>query len=190
MSKFENPGDFLANSNIFKGLQYQQNFIVHVQRPSLNFSSEVTLEELTWNAMEVSTPGISLGVTGTSINGRSIYLTQERADQDLKITFLEDASMSCRRFFEAWMQLMYNPFNKTRAYPEDYQSKNITIWSTNPSGKIEYGDVFVDIFPFEIDDINYNKSGNEITKTSVNFKFRTHILHGPQDSHSITNKIE
>ena len=189
MNDFSNPLIFISNSNLFKGLQYQQNYRVKINKPPADFPSELLTEELTWNAIEVSTPGVTLGVTGANINGRPVYYAQERADQDLQITFLEDASLSCRRFFEGWMQLMFNPFDKLREYPLFFQSDNVTISSTNPSGKIEYEDIFIDVFPFQISDINYNKSGNEITKTAVSFKFRTHILKGPQDSASITNKV-
>jgi len=189
-SDFNDPLKFIVNSNVKKGLQYQQNFIVTVNKPKLDFPSELATIELTWNAMEVSCPGISLGVNGSNINGRLMYVAGERSDQDLSITFLEDASLSCRRFFENWMRLIYDPFNKTRDYPSNYQSDHISVASTNPTGKIEFKDIFVDVFPFQISDINYNKSGNEVTKTAVSFKFRTHVLKGPKDDDSITNRIE
>ena len=180
--------NFLASSAINKGLHYQHNFIVQVDQP-LNFKHDVSQVELTWNASEVAVPGIVLGVDTLKINGRPRFFASERAEQDLKITFIEDKNMSCRRFFDEWMSIIFNPFDKGRNYPDDFKAPFIKVHTTDQNGQSSFSDTFMDVFPFDISDMNYSVSAYGISKTSVTFKFKSHILEGPTDN-NITGKVD
>lgn len=180
--------NFISIGAISKGLHYQHNFVVYFDQPA-GFTHDIKPENLTWNAIEVAVPGIVLGISDLKINGRPRYFAAERAEQDLKITFLEDKDMSCRRFFEEWMSIIYNPYDKGRNYPDDFKAHSIKIHTTNQNGISSYCDTFMDIFPFDISDMNYSTSTYGVSKTSVSFKFKAHILEGPTDNNQITTKV-
>ena len=183
---FLNPASFLAQSKLKNGLQYKHNFFVNlVTLPTaMKASPDFTLVDLQWNAIEVSVPGVSLGITTSNVAGRPRYYAHERADQDLSITFLEDSSMPARRFFEEWMKISFNPLIKTRKYPSQYQASQLNVNSMNQQGKMTYMDSFLDIFPFQIDDLDYSRSSYEMMKTKVTFKYKIHILENAQESNS------
>ncbi len=173
-----NPANFIAASKISKGLQYQHNYLVYVNLGNkLNISNEVSNStDLMWNAVEVSVPGVTMGVSGVILGGRTRYAAQERSDQDLRITFLEDSNMSARRFFDKWIALAYDPYTRIRKFPDDMKAIDIIISTFDQSGNVTYFDEFIEPFPFEINDLDYNRSNYDIVKTRVTFKYKQHLV--------------
>jgi len=181
-------GNFISNSALDKGLHYQHNFVVYIDQPK-GFKHDIDPKDLIINALEISVPGVVLGVDVLKINGRPRFFANERAEQDLKITFIEDKDFSARRFFEEWMSVIFNPFDKGRNYPDDFKAPFIKIHTTDQNGESSFADTFMDVFPYDISDSNYSVSTYGISRTSVTFKYKVHILEGPQDADSITSKV-
>ena len=175
LEEFVVPTNFIANGNVGFGLQYQHNFIVELAAPNLGIDVDGG-KTITWNAMQASVPGITLGVEGSNINGYTLYHATERADQDLQITFLEDSSMIIRSYFERWISLAFDQDTKVRKYPEDYSAQELKVRTYASDGLSTYADVFYNVFPFEINDLDFNKSSYEQVMTAVTFKFKRHLI--------------
>jgi len=189
--RFLNPANFLAHSNVKNGLQYKHNFLVTLSSlPPLLNNENVSTEDLSWNAIDVSVPGISLGIGSNQVAGRPRYFTQERQDQDLSITFLDNTNMEIRRFFEEWMALAFNPYIKLRKYPSEYQAPELNVNTMNQFGKLTYMDCFLDVFPYLIDDLDFSRNQYEIIKTKVTFKYRVHVIDSAAESNrSVQSKV-
>jgi hypothetical protein len=188
--RFLDPAGFLTKSNVNKGLPYQHNFLVTLSSLPPLLASNVSLEDLSWNALDVSVPGVNLGFTSNSVAGRPRYYAQERQDQDLSIVFLDDASMSIRRLFETWIQLAFDPYAKTRKYPSEYQAPELNINTMDQHGNLTYMDCFLDVFPYLIADLDYSRSSYELIKTRVTFKYRIHVLDNANTSNrTVQSKI-
>jgi len=188
--RFLDPANFLAQSNIKKGLQYKHNFIVSLLSLPSGINSNVSLQDLTWNALDVSVPGISLGFGSNHVAGRPRYYAQERQDQDLSITFLDESSMSIRRLFEEWIKIAFDPYIKTRKYPSQYQASELNVNTMDQFGKIQYMDSFLDIFPYLIDDLDFSRNAYDVIKTKVTFKYRIHIIGSAENENkSVQSKV-
>lgn len=175
--KIMNPASFIASSKISKGLQYKHNYIVEFHLGRLNIGHDLYSEDdMMWNAVECSIPGVAIGMAGNILGGRPRYAPGERSDQDLRITFLEDSNMSARRFFDKWIARAYNPYTKVRNYPQDFSATDCVIKTFNQAGEVTYFDQFIEPFPFEINDLDFGRSTYDIVNTQVTFKYKQHLI--------------
>jgi len=170
------PAKFISGSNFSKGLQYNHNFLVTIVPGSGKIQQTLSSDDISFNAFRISVPGVKLGFTGSIISGRNRYFAQERGDQDLSILFIDDSSMSIRRYFEKWISIAYDPYTKLRCYPDDYKASAINIFTLSQTGESKYLDQFIMPFPVAINDLNFERSNYEITRTSVTFKYQTHLV--------------
>lgn len=181
MTKRIDPNAFIANSAIKNGLQYQHNYIVDIAVPLWLRNSDCTDEYLSWNAVEVTVPGVALTVETLAIGGRPRHKVAERSDVDLIITFLDDNKMTVRRQFEKWMQYAYNPYSKIRKYPSSFSAQQLIISTTDSGGIVKCNDKFIEVFPSEISQMDLNASLYETVKTQVTFKYRIHLVELPTE---------
>lgn len=171
------PTNFISNGHVGIGLQYQHNFLIEMSYNNLDGIDIKAGDVLRWNAVQVSLPGINQGVDGSNINGFTIYHATERSDQDLQITFIEDYNMTIRSYFERWISKLYDQKTKIRRYPKEYMLPELRVHTYSSAGGIStYCDFFGDVFPFEINDLDFNKSSYDHITTTVTFKFKKHLI--------------
>lgn len=135
---------------------------------------------LEFQVIRVDCPNIGIEPgSELELNGVRRFWFKGRNDADLSVTFLETPDLVLRRFFFAWMQLAVNVSSEgaLRGYLEEYIAKEFLIFPLDQSGRGHYNDKFINIFPYDINSINYDYGrDNEIIETTVKFKYMFHYI--------------
>jgi len=156
------------------GLFRNNRFIVYFfEIPGIS-----NVEVLTFNAIQVQIPDITVETERKVINNIPFYYLKERSDADLQITFLDDNNQTIRKLFDSWIKQGYDFLNLKRGYIDDICCEKVQIRTyTDKSTLSTSYDEFTKVFPYKINDINLDKtSEGELIYTTVNFKSRLHIL--------------
>lgn len=138
--------------------------------------SSITNSDLANNVMGVQVSPISMDVGTINLNSWILNYFKERTDADLSITFLETHNLKIRNHFNEWMRLGFDFQSKRRGFFDDIKGEWIKIWALDNKGKKgEKCDYYREVFPFEVNDINFDMAQeNQIFKTEVKFKFVIH----------------
>lgn len=174
-SKFLTSKSFSSQYGLSKAHRFALQFAMgNVEKNFSALSILNPINDFVYDAIEVSVPGITMAVSGSIIDQRPRYHGTERSDQDLSITFIESADMPYRKFFSSWINMIWDPRTKTRNYPADYTADEIRVWVLDNEAKGAICDIFKDVFPFEINDLDFNVSKYDTMTTTVKFKIGLH----------------
>lgn len=167
-------------SNSINGILRSNRFRVEINPPEmlLKQNSSNIVEKLTYNVLSISCPQISMDLGNAEINTWFKYYYKGRTDSDLSISFLESSDLEIRRFFESWIRLGFDPITKIRKYIDDIsKGTSIILYPLGNNTNPEYAEIFEEIFPYEINNLEFNYSeDNSILKTEVKFKFIFHYI--------------
>lgn len=175
--QYLDPAKFITSSNIgsSNGVANKHRFAVQIPTLPTGIKFDGN-SDLTWNAISASVPGVDMAVSQSSVNQYPRFFGTERGDQDLQITFVEASDMPIRRMFERWIALIWDPYTGLRSYPDTYKVDKVLVWSLTNSGIGVAADQFIDAFPYNIADIDYDAATYDMMTTVVKFKFRVHTL--------------
>lgn len=178
--EFVNIDTFIARSFIGtskKGLLRSNRFLVELHTPKGFSPKGVGVTDLSFNAMQVGCPTISVETGGMEINSWMQWYYKTRNDSDLSITFLETPDLKVRSFFESWINYGYDNAKRKRRYIDEIVAAYFKVWPLDAMGNRSKCDVFTEVFPFEVNSLEYNVGDeNNILKTEVKFKFKLHYL--------------
>lgn len=179
------PTHFFANSFLSKasyGLLKANRFEVRisgvpveVQARHMNLMLETDTDVLKWNCLAASCPNIGVELQQTNVNARNRFLYKLRTDADISLQFLETSDLLLRRFFNDWLKLAYDPQTMGRIYPVAVKANRMEIRPLSQDGTSVAFDVFEDVYPYEINNLDYNHGSEDtLLRTEVKFKFVFH----------------
>ena len=137
-------------------------------------------QQLSLNAMGAQVSPISVDIGVVNLNSWILNYYKERTDADLSITFLDTVNLDVRSTFNEWMRLGFDFQSKRRGFFDDIKAGFIEVIPLDNKGKDgRRKDVYTEVFPFEINDLNYDMAQeNQILRTEVKFKFIVHDVIG------------
>lgn len=173
--------EFKNNSTVYDnlGIPLINRFACQLQAPQQYKSEKAGW--LDFQVLSVDCPGISITTVDSELNGVNRFYFKNRSYDGLMITFLESSELTMRNFFFQWMQsaLKIDPSTGgvVRNYLNDVVAPEFRLIPLDFSGKGRRVDIFRDVFPTKIQDINYNyASYNEIVRCTVTFNYRFHSV--------------
>ncbi len=104
-----------------------------------------------------------------------------KAHDDLNITFRLDRDFNIKRFFDGWVNSMYNPETGNVYYKNVYAGQ-IEVHQLMENGDASYGIELIDLFPTSIGQISvgWDQSGS-YSKLPVTFSFKKIKIIPPED---------
>lgn len=177
---FVSVDTFIARSFITtskRGLLRSNRFVIEFHTPKAFSPSGIKVGELMYNALAVACPNISVETGGMEINSWMQWYYKTRNDTDLSVTFLESADLKVRKFFESWINYGYDNRARKRRYIDEIVAPYFKVWPLDANGQRSTCDVFTEVFPYEVNGLEYNVSDeNNILKTEVKLKFKLHYI--------------
>jgi hypothetical protein len=131
-------------------------------------------QSLVLRCESMAMPGINLAtVDDNNIYGptRSIVEGVTYADE-AGLTFLMDKNYEIRKYFQAWIELAYNPSSWNLKYYDDYASGHIEIYQLDQNHQPVFGVKLWEAYPKNYGPIELSQANNELVKLTVNFNYR------------------
>jgi hypothetical protein len=119
-------------------------------------------------------PSKTIGVKQQRIYGPSYQrpYNAEYGGEGITMTFLLDTDMDVKGFFDAWMNIIVDPFQYFVHYADNY-TVPITIFQLDEKENVTYAITLEDAFPRSVALLDLNNSTqNQVHKLSVTFTYR------------------
>lgn len=159
-----------------RGLAKPNRFEVTFPLPAgLNNSSQVADSRIVSLFCEsANLPSKTIGVKQQKIYGPNYQrpFSSEYGGEGISMTFLVDRQMDIKGFFDAWTNIIVDPFQYFIHYPENY-TVPITISQLDEQENRTYSVTLEDAFPRSIAMMDLNQSSqNSVHKLNVTFAYR------------------
>ena len=181
------------------GFAKQDRFWLQFYDPNkvqTNFELDVNLFKtdgwLTANVVSVDVPEFSLSTEEAPHRHK---ITQRNPPGDLSMVFYDSYDRKIRRQMYRWI----NNICQDDADPADYRRNyfdecviNMRVYALFDSGGISVNesDYFIDMYPTSVGNVDFNTSTeNEIGTTTVQFKYRRHIIEESQSGRGIVTGV-
>jgi len=131
-------------------------------------------------------PSKTIGVKQQRIYGPAYQrpFNSEYGGEGITMTFLLDTDMDVKGFFDAWTNIIIDPFQYFVHYPDNY-AVPITIFQLDEKDKVTYAITLEDAFPRSVALLDLNQSTqNQVHKLNVTFSYRRWFPY-----HRIPNEI-
>jgi len=131
-------------------------------------------QSLVLRCESMAMPGINLAtVDDNNIYGptRSIVEGVTYADE-AGLTFIMDKTYEIRKYFQAWIELAYNPASWNLKYYDDYASGHIEVYQLDQNHQPLFGVKLWEAYPKNYGPIELSQTNNEVVKLTVNFNYR------------------
>lgn len=119
-------------------------------------------------------PTKTIGVKQQRIYGPAYQrpFNSEYGGEGITMTFLLDTDMDVKGFFDAWTNIIIDPFQYFVHYADNY-TVPITIFQLDEKDKITYAVTLEDAFPRSVALLDLNNSTqNQVHKLNVTFSYR------------------
>ena len=164
------------------GYSTLSDFITHVNTVGLPTASHyhLIMEDIV-NVEKASTIQMmcdSAVIPGINIMSQEIRTMGEASDMPHGITyapanfsFLIDNEFSARKYFDEWMNLVYDRDARTLGYYNEY-AKTITVVVSDKVGKTIYAVELYEAYPKSINDISLSYANHEVMRVDVSIAFK------------------
>lgn len=182
MADIANQVEWLSTTKLMSlGLLKPNRFKVEITPPQAAVANGGLPDAntiLAFHAFGAQVSNIQMDVKTANYNTWINHSFGDKTDQDLQISFLENAEMRIRKFFMEWIRLGFDPETKARGFPKDLEASEIKITPLDEQLKPQkIYDIFKYAVPFIINDLNYSmESENQYLRTDVTFKFKIHDI--------------
>jgi hypothetical protein len=116
-------------------------------------------------------PGVSIMSSELRTVGEVTDVPYMIAYTPINFTFIEDNNYAVRRFFEGWLNEVYNRETRTVGYYNSYSSI-IDVILSDKAGNARYAIRLYEAFPKTIADSPYNFSNNQVVRTDVQIVYK------------------
>lgn len=97
----------------------------------------------------------------------------QKAHDELNVTFRLDGELNIRRFFDEWVNCIYDPTTGDIHYKADYEG-TMQIVQMREDGSVAYGVEYQNVFPITVGQLSYGfDAQGTFNKQQVTFSFRT-----------------
>lgn len=118
-----------------------------------------------------SLPGMNISTTQARTFGEYREMPYERLYDPVTLTFLNDAGMNIKNFWEQWTNSIQNPYTRNMEYYNDYTGQ-IDIFVYDTINAARYCVTLYEAYPKTLSQSDLNQSGREIIKTTVTIQYR------------------
>ena len=187
MAAYFNIDNFVTEIST-RGLARPNRFEVTFPLPNgLNNSSQVADTRIVSLFCEsANLPSKTIGVKQQKIYGPNYQrpFSSEYGGEGISMTFLVDGEMDVKGFFDAWTNIIVDPFQYFVHYPENY-TVPITISQLDEENNKTYTVTLEDAFPRSIALMELSQSAqNSVHKLNVTFAYRRWFAY-----HDIPNSV-
>lgn len=148
------PPPFMANDSGTYPTLIDDNNLIQLMAESVHFPEYIV------ETMQIRDDGI-----GREIPYNKIY-------PPVVCTFICDADMNVKKFFDDWVQGIMKTPTGTIRYSDQYMVDKIRIGQTNTAGEITYTVNLYDAYPKLVNDIAMSSSSREFNRCVVQFVYR------------------
>jgi len=142
---------------------------------------------LSFRCESAELPGRQLVTQDSRIYGPVYKTPYQSVYQDITLTFLETGDFFVRRFFETWMNIIFNSVTNTMAYPNEYRS-DILITQYDMSLPSEGADSLATIatwqlvsaFPTAVNQMPVAWTEDGFHRVSVTLAYEFYVITRPQ----------
>lgn len=188
MAAYFNIDNFVSEVST-RGLARPNRFEVTFPLPNgLNNSSQVADSRIVSLFCEsANLPSKTIGVKQQKIYGPNYQrpFSSEYGGEGITMTFLVDRAMDIKGFFDAWTNIIIDPFQYFVHYPDNY-TVPITISQLDEGENRTYTVTLEDAFPRSVALMELNQSSqNSVHKLNVTFAYRRWFAY-----HKIPNSVK
>lgn len=115
-------------------------------------------------------PGTTISTSEYGAVRNTIKIPQSITHDDIEFSFYLDGSMTPKKIFEAWVDLVVNKTTFRTAYLRDIVS-DIVVQNLDAEGSVMYGVKLIDAYPIGIPSITMSNDLENIEKMAVTFTF-------------------
>ena len=191
LSRFTDIRQFAENS-VFEnpsGLLRLNRFVCIINAKKFEDSGTNTSsfsnddDALVWNVFKVNCPDIKIAMEQKEVDAIPRYYFKTWQYDDLSVSFIESADLAIKNYFYTWMNYALNAITFERKYYDDITADWLYVCPLNNNGEVEKIEKFTDVVPITISSVDYDLSdeGNQLSLTTVKFKYLRHTLVTPQD---------
>lgn len=124
----------------------------------------------------VSIPGMQIASSPIRYTGEIFNAPYDRTFGPASLTFYVDRQFYVKQFFDEWMSLIQNPFNRTMGYYNDFISQ-IRIAAMDKNDTDTYHIILHDAHPKSMSTITLDQGTNGIMEITVDFDFHYYSTH-------------
>ena len=162
----------LANADFLRGNRYRLTMNV----PSALHSTYAgDMQMICENCNSIDLPGTDIATYEYASKGAPINLPYQRTYNPIVANFYVDAKGTVRKFFEDWIDVIWNPENYNMNYLDDF-SVDLVIESLNTKNEVILTYNINHAWPLKIDNIPVSYADSEIQKCTATLTYNTYKL--------------
>jgi len=169
-----------------KGVARPNRFEVLIPTPIRLLSTIPDLRLISLFCESANLPSHNIGVRQQRIYGPAYQrpTSVDYGGDGITLSFIIDGNMDVKGYFDAWMQLVIDPYSFHVNYSREYTS-TMRITQLNQQDQDVYSAVFEDVFPKTLSMLDLNQGNqNSVQKLNVTFVYRRWYA-----DHSAVDKI-
>lgn len=124
-------------------------------------------------AESVHMPEFTIVTTPVRDDGVVREVAYDKMYPPIICTFICDADMVVKKFFDDWVQGVMKTETGTMRYPESYEIPKMQISQLNENMKSTYTVTLYNVYPKLVNDIPLSSSSREFNRCQVQFVYRT-----------------
>jgi len=137
---------------------------------------------------QVQLPGTNFNTADMRTYGETRKAPYERLYDDVNMSFYVDTSLTVKKFFDDWQNLIQDPISRNFNYYDTYTC-NIIIEVQDLKNRSRYGVKLFEAFPKSIGAVQMDYAGKDVMKLSVNFAYKYYIV-GKYDTTYNEDKLD
>ena len=157
-----------------KGVARPNRFEVLIPTPIRLLSTIPDLRLISLFCESANLPSHNIGVRQQRIYGPAYQrpTSVDYGGDGITLSFIIDGNMDVKGYFDAWMQLVIDPYSFHVNYSREYTS-TMRITQLNQQDQDVYSAVFEDVFPKTLSMLDLNQGNqNSVQKLNVTFVYR------------------
>lgn len=161
--------DFIAqvkNGGLARGSHYAVEIT-----PPVGMSAIGNMQKILMFCDQAQLPGLNLSTTPNRVFGEIREVPYEKLFDNINLSFYMDQDMEVKFFFDAWMGLIQNPYDRTFSYYKDYiGSMKIQVQDINDNSRYEV-ELF-ECYPKNIGAVALDYSSKDTLKLNVTMQYK------------------
>jgi hypothetical protein len=157
-----------------KGVARPNRFEVSIATPIRLLRTIPDLRLVSLFCESANLPSHNIGVKQQRIYGPAYQrpTSVDYGGDGITLSFILDGAMDLKGYFDAWMQLIVDPYSFHVNYAGEYTTR-MRISQLNQQDQPVYGAVFEDVFPKTLSMLDLNQGNqNSVQKLNVTFAYR------------------
>jgi hypothetical protein len=120
---------------------------------------------------QVQLPGLNLSTTPNRTFGEVREVPYDKLFDNINLSFYMDQGMDVKFFFDTWMGLIQNPYDRTFNYYNDYVS-SMKIQVQDINDKTRYEVELFECYPKNISAVQLDYSSKDVLKLNVTMQYK------------------